>query len=221
VAADAEHHHVDVPEVRPAALQRGQVGLSAAGDQGQVLAGRGAHIGRIARVPEVGMPVHEDEADVRADLFAEPVHGQRRADQHRAVAAQDEREVARVLDRADPVGQPHRVSGDQVRVTDPVARLPVARVVPGRGQAAGVAGGEPADQSVVAQRARRLGAAGHRGRGGRAEAEVRRRVEDRDPPCRRTGPDRSAHDGSVLEECAGQRPPRRGDRRVVRAGDGE
>ena len=78
---DAEHHHVDVAEVRPPALDRRQVGLAPAGDQRQVLAGRGADVRRVARVPEVGVPVDEDQPDPAADRLAEPVHGQRRAEQ--------------------------------------------------------------------------------------------------------------------------------------------
>ena len=115
MAADAEHHHVDVPEVRPAALDRGQVGLSAPGHQGQVLPGGRADVRGVAGVPEVGVTVDEDQPDPSADGLAETVHRERRAEHDRAVPAEHDGELARVDDRADPVGQLPGVGGDRRR----------------------------------------------------------------------------------------------------------
>ena len=209
---------------------RGQVGLPAPGHQGEVLARRRAHVGGVAGVPEVGVAVDEDQPDPAADRLAEPVHGQRRAEQDRAVSAQHQRELAPVDDGADPLGERQRVVGDLPGVAHPVAGAPVARVVPGRGEAAGVAGPQPGEQVVVTQRPGRLAAAGDRRGRRRPQTEICRRVEDGDPAHhelpssvvgragRNAGPRWRATNS---EQGAGQGPARRGDRRIVRAGDGE
>ena len=102
------------------------------------------------------------------------------AEHDRAVAAQD-RPGTRRRRGSRRSGRPAaRVRRDLGRVADPVAGPPVARVVPRRGQAAGVAGVQPGQQAVVAQRAGRLGAARHRRRGRRAQTEIGRCVQDGD-----------------------------------------
>ncbi|BCJ54528.1 hypothetical protein Asp14428_60030 [Actinoplanes sp. NBRC 14428] len=174
---DAHHHHVDVAVVGAAALHRRQVGLAPAGHQGQVLAGGGADVRGVAGVAEVRVAVDEDQADAAADGLAEAVHREGRAEHDRAVAAEHDREFALVDDGADAVGQAAGVDGDLRCVADAVAGAPVAGVVPGRGEAAGVAGVEAAQQTLVAQGSRRLGAARHRRHGRRAQTEIGRCVE--------------------------------------------
>ena len=121
-------------------------------------------------------------------------------------------------------------AGDLRRVADPVAGAPVARVVPGRGEAAGVAGaaagragrGRAARPGPWRSRARRWRWAGA-GRGSSARRGRRSGASWSSRPRWSGGPAGApARVGaSNSEQRAGQGPPGGGDRRVVRAGDGE
>ena len=139
-------------------------------------------------MPEVGVAVDEDQPDPAADVLAEPVHGQRRrraaieqspprtsgnspASRIAPIRSASRREYARDLGRvATP--SPGRQSPGSYRGG---VRQPASRAL------------QPGEQAVVAQRAGRLGAARHRRRGRRAQAEVGRRVQDGDPAHRRAG----------------------------------
>ncbi len=209
--AYAEQHDVGVPHVRPQAVDVGQVGLAAAGGEREILAGGRTNVGRVARVPEVGVAVDIHQAVRQLLGDRPPAHGESRSDQDRAVAAEDDRKLAGIDDRTDPVGQPDRVVGDLGRMADAVARPPVTGVVPWRRQAAGVAGVQASEQTLVTQRAGRLGTTRHGRRSGWTQAEVGRCVEDSDP----------AHRRRPSEQRAGQGAARRDHRRIVGAGHRE
>ena len=170
-----------VADVGPALLDAGQVGLSAAGDQGERLAGGGADDGGVARVPEVGVGVHIDQSDAgrrgprRGGAWPAPSRA-------RPSSRRPARPGTRRPRRCAPIRSASRgrVRGDVRGLAHPVAGPPVARVEPGRGAGSRRRGPEPRHQAVVAQRAGRLRAARHRGRGRRTQPEVGRRVEDGD-----------------------------------------
>ena len=162
---------------------------------------------------EVGVGVDVDQADPadRAAGRRVPAHGQRRAEQDRAVAAEDDREVTGREDRADPVGQPADEHRDLVGLGDAVAGLPAGRVVAGRGDAARVAGAQPGQQAAVAQGAGGFRAAGDRGRGRWPQPQVATARRGRRSGASRPG----------SEERARQRPAGFGDGGVVGPRDGE
>ena len=147
--------------------------------------------GGVARVPEVGVTVHEDQPDPAADRLAEPVHGQRRS-RARSSSRRPARPGTRRRRGSRRSGRP---AGASTRAISAAWQTPS----PGRQSPGSYRGGvrqpasrarEAGEQAVVAQGPGRLGAARHRRRGRRAQTEIGRRVEDGDaahgPPAQKS-----------------------------------
>ena len=175
--ARAHVHDVRVVDERAAALEVGQQ-AAAPGHERHVLAGgrEGVVVG-VARVREVVVAV-----DVEQAVAAAAGQRERGAEQDAAVAAEHQREGAGVEQRAHAIGEPQRVAGLRGLVAQRLAgerRREVAR----RRDDAGVDRVEAPQQARVAQRAGELVDAGRNALRGRAQAQVRGRVERGDALC--------------------------------------
>ena len=100
------------PHQRPAAFQIGQKRGSITGGEGQIHR-RSFALGLSLGLKEIGMAVDEEEA-----VAAASPQGEHRAEQDRAIAAEDNRKLARIEDRNDGVSEDRRPGSDRMRVQD-------------------------------------------------------------------------------------------------------
>jgi hypothetical protein len=124
--ADGQDSDVVVTEQGTASVQAGQVLLSAAGHQREVLARSGADPVAVAGMAEVGVAVDEGEPEAPATP-----QGRSGAEQDAAVAAQDDGQLSRIQQGAAPGGRAAAVGGQLRSVEDPVALLPAAAAIAG------------------------------------------------------------------------------------------
>jgi hypothetical protein len=128
----------------------------------------------VARVPEVTVTVDEDEPVASAASERQHV-----SEQDAAVAAEHDREAALIEQRRQTVGQSQTEALDRRLVADAVAGRPLGEV-PRRYDDTAVGSPEPLEEPLVAQRPGELVDAWDRTGVRRAQAEVRRGVDNDD-----------------------------------------